>query len=91
MTDVFDCDNRARAMNALISLTALSNCGSDCYCKVTNVDTGANDLHHCLVLIDKDANLYVYDVDNNGLNQQITSDEFVMGKWEYDLSSITVY
>lgn len=93
-TDVSDCDNRAGAMNALISLTALSNCGSDCYCKITNVTTGNTDMHHALVIIDKDANLYVYDVDNNGLSQQITEDNyqnFIMGNWKYDFSSLRVY
>jgi hypothetical protein len=89
--DFYDCDNRANFMATLASRTGLLNTCADCYCEVKNINTGASDMHHPNLIIDKDYNLYLFDADQNGMYQRITSDNFVMGVWRYDLSSIRIY
>lgn len=91
LKDRFDCDNRAAFMNSLCALlTGLNTC-SDMYCKVTNVNTGTSDMHHPNFIIDSDGNGYIFDVDNYGQFQKVTSKTFVMGTWKYDLSGIRIF
>jgi len=86
--DVSDCDNRAGFVQHLVSFTARLNTCGDAFVKITNTITGATDMHHPNLIIDNNGSLYIYDVDNNGLWQKITSNGFIMGTWKYDIQSV---
>ena len=88
--DVADCDNRAEFTSALISIIYhLNTCGR-VYCEVTNTATSGTYLHWCNIVIDKDKNVYLFDADNGGLKQKITSPNVVMGNRSYKLKSYRI-
>jgi len=90
-TDTFDCDDRAAFMTSLCALTTGLNTCADAYCKITNIVTGATDMHHPNLIIDKDNNLYIFDVDNEGVFRKIITNGFIINSWKYDLQSIRIY
>jgi hypothetical protein len=86
-----DCDNRAEFVSAFISVVYnLNTCGR-VYCEVSNATTGElRYLHWCNIIVDKDSNLYLFDADNSGLKQKITSTTPVMGSVKYKLLSYRI-
>lgn len=85
----FDCDNRAMLMSSLIPVMyGLTMC-SPCYCDVYNATTGAHIAwHYNNLIIDDAGQVYLWDVDQNGICQKITNNKPVMGNWRYNLSNI---
>lgn len=90
--EIFDCDNRAMLMSALIpAMYGLTMC-SACYCQVFNAHTGKEiGWHYNNLIIDKDGNIYLWDLDQNGIYQKITNNTPIMGNWKYNLSSIRMF
>jgi hypothetical protein len=88
--DIFDCDNRAGFVQHFVSLTAKFNTCADAFVKITNIITGATDMHHPNLIIDNLGDLYIYDLDNSGLWQKITRNDFVMANWRYHIESIRI-
>lgn len=88
----FDCDNRATLMNALCALMFRINTCATCYCSVYMADTDKFLFaHYCNLIVDKDDNVYLWDVDQNGISQKITGNSVVMGVHKYNLIGIRVY
>lgn len=91
-TDRFDCDNRANLMTSMTSLMFRINTCATLYCKVFMADTGAFLFYHyCNLITDDAGNVYLWDVDQNGISQKITGNPFIMGTHKYELISIRVY
>jgi hypothetical protein len=84
----FDCDNRALLMSSLIAVMFGLNSCSPCYCDVFNVNGTHIDWHYNNLIIDDAGNVYLWDVDNHGTVQKITSNTPVMNNWKYNLVSI---
>lgn len=91
LAEFWDCDDRASWILSMCSLLTNLNTCADAYCRVTNINTGATDMHHPNFIIDKDLNAYIFDVDNGGMWQKVTSNSFVMGVWKYDLVNINIF
>ena len=88
--DTFDCDNRAGFVQHLCALiTGLNTC-SDAFCKITNIVSGATDMHHPNLIIDNLGNAYIFDVDNGGVFQKITANGFIANNWKYNLQGIRI-
>ena len=82
--DKYDCDNRSMLLSSLVSLTAILNTCAGLYCEVKTAN-GASFRHWANLVIDKNGELYIFDCDNGGLNQKLTSKNFTMGAWTYEL------
>jgi len=89
--EYFDCDQRSSFITATCGLLFSLNTCAGIYCKITNTETGNSDMHWANLIIDKNGGLYLFDVDNGGLTQKITSNNIVMGKWRYELQSLRIY
>lgn len=89
--DRADCDNRSNFVTSMVSILFGLNTCAGMYTKVTNINTGATDMHWANCIIDKDGNMYAFDADNNGLMQKITSNGFIMGVWKYDVVNLRIY
>jgi len=73
----FDCDNRAEFTSSLISMIYNLNTCARVYCEVSRASDGvAKYLHWCNVVIDKNKDLYIVDMDYGGKRQKITSNVF---------------
>jgi hypothetical protein len=91
VADRFDCDNRAEFTSALISLIYHINCCGRLYCQVDYLDGRKGSyLHWANIVIDKDKNLYLVDMDNQGLKQKITSNILIAGNVKYTLKSYRI-
>jgi hypothetical protein len=88
--EVADCDNRAEFTSALISIIYHLNTCARVYCEVKNTTSNGTYLHWCNLVIDKDKNIYLVDMDNGGLKQKITSPNVVMGNCSYKLISYRI-
>jgi len=88
----FDCDNRANLMTALTSLIFRVNSCTGLYCDVYDAKTGAYKYrHYANLIVDIDDNVYLWDVDQGGLTQKITTKEVVMGVNKYILLNARAY
>jgi len=89
--EVADCDNRAEFTSALISIIYhLNTCGK-CYCEVSYLNgIKGTYLHWCNIIVDKDKNLYLCDMDNQGIKQKITSNIVIIGNVRYVLKSYRI-
>lgn len=87
--ELFDCDNRANLMSALVSLMFRINTCVRVYCDVFGDTTGKyRYTHYCNLIIDNNDNVYLWDVDYGGMSQKITSSPVIMGKCKYVIYSI---
>jgi len=87
-----DCDNRSALMTSLCSMLFDLNTCSQCYCEVYDATTNVlKYLHWCNVVIDDNGNLFLFDVDQSGLTQKITSNNLVMGVNKYHLLQLRIY
>jgi hypothetical protein len=79
-----DCDNRAEFTSSLISVIYnLNTCGRT-FCEVSYLDgKKGNYLHWANIIVDKDGSLYLFDADNGGLKQKITSTTLIAGNVKY--------
>ena len=90
--EYFDCDDRASFMTSLCSLLFRINTCASCYCEVYDSATGKlKYLHWCNIIIDRSAQLYLFDVDNGGMVQKITSNNLIMGNNKYNLLQLRLY
>ena len=90
--EVFDCDDRSALMTSLCSLIFRLNTCMGAYCQVSNATTGdLKYLHWCNIIVDKDGNLRLFDVDNGGLNQKIFGNDVIMGNCKYHFISLRAY
>lgn len=90
--NVHDCDNRSTLMTSLCSLIFRINTCAGLYCEVFDAETGKSKyLHWANLIVDTEDNIYLWDVDNGGMYQKITSDNCVMGKLKYRFISIRLY
>jgi hypothetical protein len=88
----FDCDNRANLMSSLCSLLFRINTCATVYCKVFDATTGVfKYLHNANLIVDDSSNIYLWDVDNGGLYQKITSNPVIMGNLRYNLINVRGY
>jgi hypothetical protein len=89
--EVADCDNRAEFTSALISIMYhLNTCGK-VYCEVSYLDGKKGDyLHYANIIVDKDKNVYLFDIDNWGARQKITSNIVIAGNVRYTLKSYRI-
>jgi hypothetical protein len=88
----FDCDNRANLICSLCSLIFEINTVAGVFCDV--YEAGTNKFlyrHYANLIIDKDNNVYLWDVDNKGQYTKITKNNPVIGNLRYNLMSIRVY
>ena len=92
MKEVFDCDQRAAFMTVISGMLFGVNTCTTVYCKVSDAVTGVFRYDHTAnIIIDRDKNLYLFDADNHGMRQKITSNNVVMGKVKYEFLSIRAY
>lgn len=85
---VHNCDNRAMLMSSLIPVMyGLTTC-SPCYCQVFDVSGKEIGWHYNNLIIDELGSVYLWDCDNFGTVQKITTNTPVMNNWKYKLSSI---
>jgi len=88
----FDCDQRAVLAVSLCGLLFRLNTCADLYCEVYDANTGAfKYLHHANLIVDVDGNIYLWDIDQRGMIQKITSSNIVMGSLKYKPLSIRIY
>jgi hypothetical protein len=91
-SDIFDCDDRASFMTSLCSLLFRVNTLASAYCEVYDATTGKlKYLHWANVVIDRDAQLYLLDVDQSGMIQKITSNNLIMGVNKYHILQLRLY
>jgi len=89
--DKFDCDDRSAFQTSLCALLFGLNTCAGMYCKITNVNTGNSDMHWANCIIDKNGELYLFDADNSGVTQKITSKTFTAGVWKYEIQNLRIY
>lgn len=88
----FDCDNRAAFVTVLCGLLFGANTCASVYCKREHIgEAGYDGMHWCNLIIDKDGNTYLFDVDNWGMRQKITSNNVVMGTEKYIMSNARIF
>jgi len=89
--EVADCDNRAEFTSSLISIIYhLNTCGR-VYCEVSRASDGvAKYLHWANIVVDKNKDVYLVDMDYGGKRQKITSNTVVMGINKYVLKSYRI-
>lgn len=86
-----DCDNRAEFVSAFISITYNLNTCARVFCEVSNATDGTlKYMHWCNIIIDKNNDLYIFDVDSGGLRQKITSNIVIMGENKYKLINFRI-
>jgi len=91
VADKFDCDNRSSMVADLCGLLFGVNTCCQVYCNVTDPITGNEKyLHWTNIIVDLNGNTYLFDVDNGGLKQKITSPNVVMGNCNYKLISYRI-
>jgi hypothetical protein len=89
--NVADCDNRSEFTSALISIIYHLNCCGRLYCEVSYLDgRKGNYLHWANIIVDKNKELYLFDCDNLGLKQKITSNIVIAGNVRYTLKSYRI-
>lgn len=92
VAEKFDCDNRAALATVLCGLLYGTNTCASVYCKRENInDAGYNGMHWCNLVIDQNGNTHLFDLDNHGLRQKITSNNVVMGSEKYILSNARIF
>jgi hypothetical protein len=86
------CDNRSAFVTVLCGLLFGVNTCAGVYCHRQNIDSvGYNGLHWANLIIDNNGNTHLFDVDNHGLRQKITTNNSVMGREKYNLKSVRIY
>ena len=92
VSERFDCDNRANLVCSLISLIFEINTCAGLYCDVFDAKTGDYKYrHYANLIVDKDDNVWLWDVDNGGQYTKITSNNPILGSLKYNLMSIRCY
>ena len=91
IADVFDCDNRADLASALNSVIYnLNTCGK-VYCEVFDAESGKSRyLHWANMIVDTDDVVHLWDLDNYGKYQKITSAMPVMGVNKYQFKQLII-
>lgn len=88
----FDCDNRSALGSSLVSLLFGLNTNNQLYCEVYDASTKKlKYIHWANIITDIDGNCYLWDLDQNGMVQKITSKEVVMGVNLYKLLKVRAY
>ena len=88
---VFDCDNRAELVSSLCALIFRINTCARVYCEVLDATTGVSKyLHWCNIIVDTNGSSYLWDVDQNGMTQKITTNNTIMGVNKYKLISMRI-
>lgn len=87
-----DCDNRANFITTTSGIVFDVNTCMEVYCHVSDATTGSPiDYHKANMIVDDAGMVYLFDADNGGLRQKITSATPIMGNWKYKLISIRAY
>lgn len=89
--EVFDCDNRSNLATSLCSMMFRINTLMGAYCEVYDANTGAFKYSHWANMMVSNSKVYFFDPDNNGMRQQVSSNNFVMGGLRYKILSLRVY
>lgn len=85
----FDCDKRSYLVVALTALFFGINTVRPVYCDVYKVsDDSLSYAHYANVFVDANGIPYLWDVDNGGLFEKITSKTPVIGNYKYKLKAI---
>lgn len=88
----FDCDNRSLLVSSLCSLMFKINTCASVYCDVYDVNTGVYKYrHYANLIVDDNSNVYLWDVDQGGMYQKITSNNVVMGVNKYYLMNVRAF
>jgi hypothetical protein len=88
----FDCDQRSALMTSLSGLLFRLNTCAQLYCEVSDANTNeVKYLHWANLIVTTDGQCYLFDADNGGMTQKITSKTVVMGGLKYKLISIRSY
>lgn len=86
-----DCDNRAEFVSSFISLVYNLNSVGRVYCEVYDVTTNKlKYLHWCNLIVDNNGNTFLFDADNGGMFQKITTKNPVMGSIKYNLINVRI-
>lgn len=81
-----DCDNRANFVSSWISINYGLNSVARVYCEVYDATTNQfKFLHWCNLFIDSCSNVFLFDADQGGMIQKITTKTPVMGVNKYNL------
>ena len=90
-SEVFDCDNRSDFASALTSLVFRINTLGKIHCSVFDAESDKFLYGHWAnILVDIDDNLYLFDLDQSGMCQKITSNNCVMGRLKYRFKQIII-
>lgn len=85
IAEYFDCDNRSDLVSALVSLFFEINTCNKLHCNVYDAKSGKFLYGHWLnMFVPIDGSVYIWDVDNKGMHQKITSSSSIMGELKYD-------
>lgn len=86
-----DCDNRAKLTSQLVSLFFDVNTCGEIYCQVYDAKTGEfKYAHKANMIVDDADNVYLWDADNGGMAQKITTNNCVMGNLKYKLITLAM-
>jgi len=85
--EIADCDNRANFVSSWISINYGLNSVARVYCEVYDANTNGElkYLHYCNLFIDSCSNVFLFDADQGGMIQKITTKTPVMGVNKYNL------
>jgi len=87
-----DCDDRSNFMTSMCSIIFGLNTCTSVYCEVSNAQTGAvKYLHWCNIVVDDNGSCYLFDADNGGMRQKITTNNCVMGNNKYRFISVRAF
>ena len=92
--EYFDCDNRANMVLNFANLLTGTNSIGRAYVEIYNKTTGTLvGLHYCNLIVDKDQNVYLFDIDNGGgTSTQILFDTpITIGNWLYSIKSAVFF
>lgn len=85
----FDCDERAMLVVALTALLFEVNTVRPVYCSVHNVSNNQfAGYHYANIIVDDAGNVYLWDADQKGIFQKITTVNPIMGNWKYNLIAV---
>ncbi len=92
VAEKFDCDQRSAFTTSLAGLLFGLNTCCGVFCEVYDANTGIlKYLHWANIIIDKDNNCYLFDVDYGGMKQKITGNNMVMGANKYKFIRLRAY
>lgn len=89
LAEVFDCDDRATLVVALIDACFEINTCRQVYCKVWRVSDGQLAYYHYAnIFVDIDGNSWIWDADEFGKYTKITTNNPIIGNKRYELLSV---